>query len=160
MHIFAPASAVLQTAAGTARPTGCEIVGWLTTLLARHDRGKGVISNLPMALTELWKTAQKEICEKHIQQVIGFAGDGRLRDGGPASKEFREFLALVPSSFVSRYAGECLNDKFDSGGFGLEDVIKEAGKRLGVRGEHGRYRGTAGEIGLDGLRIAPDNHAV
>jgi len=113
-----------------------------------------------MALTELWKTAQKEICEKHIQQVIGFAGDGKLRDGGSASKEFREFLALVPSSSLSRYASECLNDKFDNGGFALQDVINEVGKRLGFRVEQGRYRGTAGEIGFDGLWIAPDNNAL
>jgi hypothetical protein len=47
-----------------------------------------------MALTELWKTAHKELQDKQVQQVIGFAGDGKLRDGGVASKEFREFLAL------------------------------------------------------------------
>jgi hypothetical protein len=113
-----------------------------------------------MALTELWKTAQKEIGEKHIQQVIGFAGDGKLRDGGPASKEFRDFLALVPSSFLSRYAGECLNDKFDGSGFALQDVINEVGKRLGFRVEQGRYRGTPGEIGFDGLWFSPDSNAL
>jgi hypothetical protein len=33
-----------------------------------------------MALKELWKTAHKEIQDKHVQRVIGFAGDGKLRD--------------------------------------------------------------------------------
>ena len=113
-----------------------------------------------MALTELWKTAQKEICEKHIQQVIGFAGDGKLRDGSSASKEFREFLALVPSTFLVRYASECLNDKFDGSGFALQDVINQVGKRLGFRVELGRYRGMAGENGFDGLWIAPDDNAL
>lgn len=37
-----------------------------------------------MPLTELWKNAHKEIQDKHIQQVIGFAGDGKLRDGSEA----------------------------------------------------------------------------
>src|SRR5580658_8981939 len=101
-----------------------------------------------MALTELWKTAQNEIAEKHIQQVIGFAGDGKLRDGGTASKEFRGFLTLVPSHFLVRYAGECLNDKFEGSGFALQDIINEVGKRLGFRVEQGRYRGTPGEIGF------------
>jgi hypothetical protein len=34
-----------------------------------------------MALIKLWKTAHEEIQNKHIQQVIGFADDGKLRDG-------------------------------------------------------------------------------
>jgi hypothetical protein len=113
-----------------------------------------------MALTELWKTAHKEIQDKHVQQVIGFAGDGKLRDGGDASKEFRDFLALVPSSFLSRYAEDCLTDKFDGSGFALQDVINEVGKRLGFRVEQGRYRGTPGEIGFDGLWVAPDENAL
>jgi len=113
-----------------------------------------------MALTELWKTAHKEVQDKHVQQVIGFAGDGKLRDGGGASKEFREFLALVPSSFLSRYAEDCLTDKFDGSGFALQDVINEVGKRLGFRVEQGRYRGTPGEIGFDGLWVSPDDNAL
>ena len=113
-----------------------------------------------MALTELWKTAHKEIQDKHVQQVIGFAGDGKLRDGGDASKEFRDFLALVPSSFLSRYAEDCLTDKFDGSGFALQDVINEVGKRLGFRVEQGRYRGTPGEIGFDGLWVAPDENTL
>ena len=113
-----------------------------------------------MALTELWKTAHKEIHDKHVQQVIGFAGDGKLRDGGAASKEFRDFLALVPSSFLSRYANDCLTDKFDNSGLALQDVINEVGTRLGFRVEQGRYRGTQGEIGFDGLWISPDENGL
>jgi hypothetical protein len=113
-----------------------------------------------MALTELWKTAHKEIQDKHVQQVIGFAGDGKLRDGGNASKEFRDFLALVPSNFLSRYANDCLTDKFDNSGLALQDVINEVGTRLGFRVEQGRYRGTSGEIGFDGLWISPDEDGL
>ena len=113
-----------------------------------------------MALTELWKTAHKEIQNKHVQQVIGFAGDGKLRDSGNASKEFRDFLALVPSDFLSRYANDCLTDKFDGSGLALQDVINEVGTRLGFRVEQGRYRGTPGEIGFDGLWVSPDGNAI
>ena len=113
-----------------------------------------------MALTELWKTAHKQIQDKHIQQVIGFAGDGKLRDGGIASQEFRDFLAIVPSSFLERYANDCLSEKFEGSGFALQEVINEIGKRLGFRIEHGRYRGTPGEIGFDGFWVAPDEHAM
>src|SRR4029077_3062918 len=110
-------------------------------------------------LTELWKTANKELQEKQVQQVIAFAGDGKLRDGGVASKEFRDYLAAVPSSFLSRYAGDCLADKFDGSGLALQDVINEVGTRLGFRVEQGRYRGTPGEIGFDGLWVSPDGNA-
>src|SRR5437867_3338290 len=113
-----------------------------------------------MALTELWKTAHKEIQDKQVQQVIGFAGDGKLRDGGVASTEFRDFLALVPSDFLSRYANDCLTDKFDGSGLALQDVINEVGTRRGFRVEQGRYRGTPGQIGFDGLWVAPDGNAI
>src|SRR6266516_3039875 len=73
----------------------------------RQWNTQGVTGCSIMALTELWKTAHKEIQDKHVQQVIGFAGDGKLRDGRVASREFRDFLALVPSSFLSRYAEDC-----------------------------------------------------
>lgn len=113
-----------------------------------------------MALTQLWKSAPGELQEKHIQQVISFAGDGKLRDGGTASKEFRDFLASVPASFLARYATECLNEKFDSGCFALQDVINEIGKRIGFRIEQGRYRGSPTELGFDGLWFSADGSCL
>ena len=113
-----------------------------------------------MPLTELWKSAQKEIQDKHVQQMIGFAGDGKLRDGGTASKEFRDFLALISPDFLSRYANDCINEGFDSSGLALQDIINEVGTRLGFRVEQGRYRGTQNQIGYDGLWISPDGHAL
>ena len=102
-----------------------------------------------MPLVELWKSAPSELVEKHIQQVIGFAGDGKLRDGGTASKELRDFLAQVPSKFLVRYADECLNQVFDGNGFALQDVINEVGRRLSFKVEYGRYRGTQASEGSD-----------
>lgn len=113
-----------------------------------------------MPLTELWASAQQELQDKHVQQIIGFAGDGKLRDGGVASKEFRSFLALVPSTLLARYANDCLTDKFDGSGLALQDIINEVGIRLGFKVEQGRYRGVQGEIGFDGLWVSPDGFAI
>lgn len=113
-----------------------------------------------MPLTELWTSSQQELQDKHVQQIIGFAGDGKLRDGGVASKEFRAFLALVPSNLLARYANDCLTDKFDGSGLALQDVINEVGIRLGFKVEQGRYRGVQGEIGFDGLWVSPDGFAI
>src|ERR1035437_8873392 len=113
-----------------------------------------------MAPTELWKRHRKELEKKHVQQVIGFAGEGKLRDGGPASKEFREFLALVPSTLLARYADDCLKDRFENSGLALQDIINQVGARLGFKVDQGRYRGTPGEVGFDGLWHAPDENCI
>jgi len=113
-----------------------------------------------MALTELWKTTPKEIGQKHVQQVISFAGEGKLKDGGPASKEFRDFLKLVPTELLAKYADDCLKDKFDGSGFALQDIINQVGARLGFKVNDGRYRGTPGEIGFDGLWHTPDENSI
>jgi hypothetical protein len=113
-----------------------------------------------MPLTELWNSAQQELQEKQVQQIIAFAGDGKLRDGSLASFEFRSFLALVPSKLLARYANECLTDKFDGSGLALQDVINEVGKRVGFKVEQGRYRGIQGEIGFDGLWTSPDGFSI
>jgi hypothetical protein len=86
--------------------------------------------------------------DKLVSQVIAFAGSGKLQDGGVTSKEFREFLAQIPSPFLSRYADECLTTKFDGNGFALQDVINEVGNRLGFEVTAGRYRGLSGHIVL------------
>jgi hypothetical protein len=111
-----------------------------------------------MALPELWKTNQCEFSSKTVQQVVGFAG--KLKDGGTGSKEFREFLSLVPSAYLARYAGDCLNEKFEGSGFALQDVLNEVGIRLGFRVEQGKYRGIQGGIGFDGLWHAPDGNCI
>lgn len=113
-----------------------------------------------MALTEFWKTNRKELELKLVQQVIGFAGEGKLNDGGQASKEFREFLALVPSALLAAYAENCLKEKIDGSGFALQDVINQVGFRLGFKVDQGRYRGKPQEIGYDGLWHAPDGNSI
>jgi hypothetical protein len=55
-----------------------------------------------MALVDLWTSSQDQLRQKHVQQIIAFAGDGKLLDGSEASKEFRDFLAQVPSGLLVR----------------------------------------------------------
>ncbi len=53
-----------------------------------------------MALVDLWRTSRDQIAAKHVQQLVAFAGDGRLSDGSQASPEFRTYLAQVPSELL------------------------------------------------------------
>jgi hypothetical protein len=114
----------------------------------------------PMALTDLWLAAREQLSDKLIKQIISFAGAGQLRDGNDASIELRDFLSRVPSTYLARYADECLKESFEGSGFALQDVINQVGKRLGFSLTYGRYRGTTNQIGFDGLWQAPDGHAV
>lgn len=113
-----------------------------------------------MSLLELWTTSSSQLEDKLVSQVIAFAGSGKLQDGGATSKEFREFLAQIPSSFLSRYADECLTTKFEGNGFALQDVINEVGNRLGFEVTAGRYRGLFGHIGFDGLWRSSEENAI
>lgn len=106
-----------------------------------------------MSLAKLWAKSRNQLENKHVRQIITFAGSGNLRDGDDASDDFRRLLGLVPSETLSRYADECLNvkGKFDDSGFALQDIVNQVGSRLGFNVEHGRYRGTPGKSGHDGL---------
>ena len=115
-----------------------------------------------MTLTSLWieQRSQLELEKKNVKQIISFAGDGRLRDGNLTSSEFREFLSHIPTSKLKQYLDECLAEKFDDGGYALQDIINQIGRRLGFKVTDGRYRGISSEIGFDGLWIFPDGHSV
>jgi len=113
-----------------------------------------------MSLHELWLSAPEQLRDKHVQQVIAFAGEGKLLDGAVASHEFRLLLASVPSPILKRYAAECLAEAFPNCGLALQDVVNEVGRRLGFAVTPGRYRGVSGQIGFDGLWQFPDGHGV
>lgn len=113
-----------------------------------------------MSVTSLWTASPDQLRDKHIQQVIAFAGLGKLADGSEASTEFREYLGLIPSGILARYADECLSERFEGSGFALQDVVNEAGRRLGFQVQDGRYRGTAAKIGFDGLWTSPARHHI
>lgn len=104
-----------------------------------------------MALVEIWKKSPDQLKGKGINQVLVFAGDGKLKDGNNTSEEFREYLAHVSSNELSTYAKQCLESPFLDSGLALQDIANEVGKRLGFVIEHGRYRGNSTTIGFDGL---------
>ena len=102
-----------------------------------------------MSLTTIWTTDQDQLRGKHIQQIISFAGGGKLLDDSPASQEFREFLELVQPETLQGYAEGCLLNTFPDSGLALQDIVNEIGRRLDFEVERGRYRGTKGRIGLE-----------
>lgn len=113
-----------------------------------------------MSLADLWSSSRAQLENKLVHQIIAFAGTGQLSDGSPAAAEFREFLGIVPSSDLSRYADECLRESFSGSGFALQDVVNQIGRRLGYSVVDGRYRGTTNQVGFDGLWKFPDGHTV
>jgi len=112
---------------------------------------------MPVELT--WYS--REILAKQLRQIIAISGDGKLRDGNVTSEEFREFLKRLSSGALERYAGECLHERFDDSGLALQDLVNRIGTKLDFEVAYGRYRGTQGEIGYDGLWRSPllDGHA-
>lgn len=113
-----------------------------------------------MSLTELWKDSRDQFLNKHLQQIIAFAGEGKLRDGSRTSDEFREFLSHIPSETLRKYAEDCLINSFSDSGLALQDIVNQVGKRLGFTVEDGRYQGSRNNIGNDGLWLFPTGHHV
>jgi len=113
-----------------------------------------------MALVDLWKSDPAYFRGKSVQQLLGIAGDGKLRDGKETSTEFREFLGHVPSDLLASFANQCLETSFADSGLVLQDIINQVGKRLSFKIEHGRYRGASGQVGFDGIWRSGDKGAI
>lgn len=113
-----------------------------------------------MTLYDIWKESPSQIGDKRVDQIIGFAGDGKLGDKNTAPAEFRAFLARIPVETLARYAEECLTQAFSQSGLALQDIVNEIAHRLGFSIEHGRYRGTKNEIGHDGIWTGQDGHSI
>jgi hypothetical protein len=105
-----------------------------------------------LGLVDLWRESPGQLQDKGLQQIIAFAGDGKLTDGGAVAEELRPFLSLVPADYLKRYAEDCLTKGgFTDSGLALQEVVNQIGRRLGFEVTDGRYRGTKGSIGFDGL---------
>jgi len=113
-----------------------------------------------MPLVDLWKKDRKQLEPKKVEQIIGFAGEGRLKDDSEASRDFRDFLTVIPSDTIRAYATDCVESPFDDSGLALQDIVNEMGRRLGFTVEHGRYRGLKNVNGYDGLWRLPAEHAI
>ena len=113
-----------------------------------------------MALIDLWRDSRPQISNKHVQQIVAIAGDGKLGDGNISSGEFRTFLTQIPSEILVRYTTECLANSFTNSGLVLQDAVNEMGTRLGFKVTPGRYRGVVGQLGFDGLWTSADGHSI
>lgn len=113
-----------------------------------------------MSLLELWITSRNQLIDKHIQQLIAIAGDGKLNDQSTGSLEFRSFLSQVPTLFLKKYSSECLKNSFPNSGLALQDIVNELGTRIGATVEPGRYRGSSNQPAHDGLWRFPDGQAI
>ena len=113
-----------------------------------------------MALLDLWNKTPDQLKGKQIQQLIAFAGAGKLLDDSDCSREFRAFLGSVPSENLKAYADQCLAQSFVDSGLALQDVVNEMGSRLGAEVEPGRYRGSAKHVGFDGLWRFSNGHSI
>jgi hypothetical protein len=91
---------------------------------------------------------EKAIENKKVSQIIGFLGDGKLRND---EDSFRLFLKEVSNEYLVRYAEECLEKGFQDSGLALQDIVNEIGRRLGFDVTNGLYRGNKNEIGFDGI---------
>jgi hypothetical protein len=113
-----------------------------------------------MALTDIWKKTPEQLLGKTVQQVLAFAGNGQLRDGNGTSSEFREYLASIPSDLLQTHTVQCLERSFPDGGFALQDIVNQIGRRLGFRVQPGRYHGIKAAVGFDGLWTARDGGTI
>jgi hypothetical protein len=113
-----------------------------------------------MSLATIWMTDPDQLRGKHIQQIISFAGAGKLLDDSQASQEFREFLQLVQLETLQSFAEGCLQDSFPDSGLALQDIVNEIGRRLDFEVEKGRYRGTRGRVGFDGIWRSEDGRGL
>lgn len=113
-----------------------------------------------MSLLSIWIHDKQQLLDKTVQQIIGFAGEGRLRDGNTTSTEFREFLSNAPPDLIQLYAHQCLDSGFNGSGYVLQDIVNEIGNRLGFNVVPGRYQGKQGLIGFDGLWTLESGHNI
>lgn len=99
----------------------------------------------------------KMLEQKKLAQIIGFLGDGKLKNG---DESFRNFLKNISNDLLIKYADECLEKAFQDSGLALQDITNEIGSRLGFTITNGLYRGNKNDIGFDGIWYQFDNWAL
>jgi hypothetical protein len=113
---------------------------------------------------ELLKSNPAELYKKDVFQLVAMCGNGKLTDGSECCKEFREFLhSITESEHLFAYANSCLTEKAEKsekGGFVLQDVVNELGRRLEYDVEFGLYQRKSDAIRNDGLWRDGKGHAI
>ncbi len=113
-----------------------------------------------MPLIALWSSSPAAVSEFTIEQVVATAGDGALKDHSVCSNELRQYLAQITSAKIDTYINHCLSSSFNKSGMVLQDLVNELGRRLDYTVTNGRYQGTVGAIGFDGIWTSPEGHSV
>ena len=113
-----------------------------------------------MPLLSFWDSNPEATDKLSIQQIVGTAGDGKLRDNSQCSEELRQYLQQVSSDKLAEYLDQCLADSFTDSGLVLQDLVNELGRRLDFSVSNGAYQGKKGAIGNDGLWVAPEGNSV
>ena len=113
-----------------------------------------------MPLLPIFQTNPAQIYSLQIQQVVALCGDGKLRDNTDCSKELREYLSQASSEKIFEYIESCLQAGFENGGYVLQDLVNELGRRLDHKVENGLYQGRSNAIGYDGIWYQPNEHAL
>jgi len=113
-----------------------------------------------MPLLEFWKSSPDAVGKLNVEQVVSSAGDGVIKDDSPCSHELREFLSQIPSARIAAYVEHCLATSFAKGGWVLQDLVNELGRRLDYKVQNGRYSGTTNAIGFDGLWQSQEDHSI
>ncbi|MDW9957991.1 hypothetical protein GOB20_09145 [Sinorhizobium meliloti] len=99
-----------------------------------------------------------ELSRLSLRQIVNMAGDGRMLDDTPCSREFRLFLSEIEAADLERFVAECLEREtgttrkvFPDSGLVLQDVVNEIGRRLDFNVTNGVYQGRKGVTGYDGI---------
>ncbi len=113
-----------------------------------------------MPLLSLWKSDPATVEKFTIQQIVSFAGNGKLHDDSECSLEPRSYLSGIKTEKIAKYVDFCLAEQFDKSGSILQDLVNELGRRLDYVAENGLYSGRKNAIGNDGLWQSPENHSI
>lgn len=112
------------------------------------------------SILSIYQTNKAAFDGKSLSQILGLAGDGKLKDNNKTSLDFREFLAEIPSHLIKQFADNCLTDGFTDSGLALQDIINQIGARLSFSVEDGLYRGKQNDIGFDGIWTTKEGHNI
>ncbi len=114
-----------------------------------------------MPLLALWKSDPGAVARLSVEQVLKIAGpDGNLLDDSECSQELREYIASIGTDKLGDYSDHCLTSAFANSGRVLQDLVNEIGRRLDYDVSNGRYQGTRGKIGSDGVWKSPEGHTI
>lgn len=113
-----------------------------------------------MALLSIWNSNPDAVLQFSIEQVVSAAGNGKLLDASECSSEIREFFSQVRTEVLAKYADHCMTTSFSNSGAILQDIVNELGRRLDYTVTNGRYRGSQGSIGNDGLWQGPEGNEL